>query len=327
LLTHKNSSASAELLAGKPEIPTRQVEACLGDPRAGSTVVAQGYDFEYQTCANQFEIRRANDCPLLYLFPQPIAEAFGVIYPAEYLPFQFHELRGLTRWARDFVQGGKARSILKLSGATGKILDVGCGSGMLLRQIARAKGNRGNLWANDLSADLLEPIRREGFETIPGLIDNLDTAERFRVITLNQVIEHLPDPKSAVRRLSNLLEPRGYLFFETPCIDGLDAKLFRTRYWGGYHIPRHFWLFNEASLTQLLEGAGMRVVEVSYLCSPAFWIQSFHHLLLDHGWYRVARFFSEKNPLLLAPFTALDLIRIAAGARTTNIRVIAQKSD
>ena len=140
-----------------------------------------------------------------------------------------------------------------------------------------------------------------------GRAEDLNPDERFQAITLNQVIEHLQNPKAAVERLTQLLAPGGYLFLETPSTDGLDARLFCKRYWGGYHIPRHFWLFNEASLRQLLEGAGLRVVEFRYLTSPVFWIQSFHHLVLDHGWFRLVRLISETNPLLLAPFTVLDM--------------------
>jgi SAM-dependent methyltransferase len=322
----ERSAARELLLKGKPEIPCQEVEACLGDPRSGFRPVATGYDFEYRTCANQFEIRRAADCDLLYVFPQPCAEALPVIYPPEYIPFQFHELRGPVRWARDLVQGRKAKAILHLAGNSGKILDVGTGSGMLLRQIARVKNSKENLYANDFSDGILAPLRKEGFRTIVGQAELLDTAERFDVICMNQVLEHLHDPVRVVRRLSELLAPGGFLFIETPNTASLDARLFGSRYWGGYHIPRHFWLFSEASLRQILTAEDLRVVEVKYLASPAFWIQSFHHALLDHGWFRVARFFSEKNPLLLAPATAADLLSIFFGGKTSNIRIVARKS-
>ncbi len=319
-------STAERLLAGKPRIPTDDVEACFGDSGSGWTVVGTGYDFEYRTCSNEFEIRRANDCQLLYVHPQPAAQALDIIYPSNYVPFRFNQLRGPARWARDFLQGGKARAIVKLVGMNGKILDVGAGSGVLIRQIARVKGNRENLWANDFSEEALASLHREGFQTIVGRAEDLNPDERFQAITLNQVIEHLQNPKAAVERLTQLLAPGGYLFLETPSTDGLDARLFRKRYWGGYHIPRHFWLFNEASLRQLLEGAGLRVVEFRYLASPVFWIQSFHHLVLDHGWIRLVRLISETNPLLLAPFTVLDMLQIVLGCKTSNVRVIAQKS-
>lgn len=300
------------------------MDPCLGDPRAGFTVVASGYDFEYRTCANEFEIRRAADCELLYVFPQPAPEALDTIYPPDYGPFQFHAMRGPARWGRDLVQGGKARAIVGLSGG-GRILDVGAGSGALLRQIARVKGGREGLYANDFSERILAPLAREGFRTIVGPAESLDVPERFQVICLNQVIEHLQNPVRVVERLAALLAPGGALFVETPSIDGADSRLFRRRYWGGYHIPRHFWLFSEASLRQLMAGGGLRVSEVRYLCSPAFWIQSCHHALLDRGWFRAARFFTERNPLLLAGFTALDLAAIALRRPTSNIRIVARK--
>lgn len=321
------SSARDRLLAGKPLIAARPVEPCIGDPRSGSTLVARGYDFEYRTCSNQFEMRRANDTDLIYISPQPAAEALSIIYPPQYVPFQFHEMRGPVRWARDFVQGRKAKAIIGLAGPEGKILDVGTGSGSLLRQIARVKRNKDHLYANDFAQTILEPLRREGFHTVVGHAESLDLEERFKVITLNQVLEHLENPAAVVKRLAHHLAPGGLLFIETPSIDGLDARIFRQRYWGGYHIPRHFWLFNEASLIALMENAGLRVRETRYLASPAFWIQSLHHVLVDSGWFRLARFFSEKNPLLLMPFTAFDLVTIALGGRTSNIRIVAEQVD
>lgn len=308
-------------------ISTRQVESCIGNVMSGSTPAAEGYDFEYLSCSNEFELRRANDVDVIYLSPQPAPDALPVIYPPHYGPFQFHEMRGPARWARDLVQGKKAGAILSLAGPQGRILDVGAGSGILLRHIARVRGSRERLWANDFSEEILEPLRSEGFKTIAGRAEHLEPEERFDVITLNQVIEHLENPPAVVARLSRLLAPGGFLFLETPSIDGLDARIFSRRYWGGYHIPRHFWLFNQTSLAQLIEGAGLRLYEVRYLASPVFWIQSLHHALLDHGWRRLSKFFTEKNPVLLAPFTAFDLARIACGGKTSNIRIVAQKPN
>jgi ubiquinone/menaquinone biosynthesis C-methylase UbiE len=321
----EHASPADRWLAGKPTVLTHPVEACLGNPAAGSTVIASGYDFEYATCANQFEIRRANDCALLYVFPQPAPESLPVIYPKDYIPFQFNELGGIVRWARDFIQRGKARALGALAGDTGKILDVGTGSGMLLRLLARVRGSRENLWANDFSEEIAAPLAKEGFQTLVGPAESLETSERFRVITLNQVIEHLQNPVRVVERLELLLENGGYLFIETPSTDGKDSRIFRRRYWGGYHIPRHFFIFNEASLRQLLEGAGLQVVEVRYMCSPAFWIQSFHHALLDKGWTRLSKFFTVKNPILLAIFTTMDTLTIWFGGKTSNIRIVGKE--
>lgn len=319
------SSAGRSALGGKPEIPTIAVEACLGDSRAGFEIVGTGYDFEYRTCANQFEIRRNVDSGVCYVHPQPSRESLGVIYPPDYGPFQFQSVRGPSRWARDLVQRGKAAAILALAGPSGKILDVGTGSGMLVRQLVQVGAARENVYANDFTAEVLAPLAEEGFRTIVGLAETIDVEEQFHVICLNQVLEHLANPVQVVARLASLLVPGGCLFIETPSTDGLDCRLFQRGYWGGYHIPRHFSIFNESSLRRLVGDAGLEVAEVRYLASPAFWIQCFHHALFDRGWFVAAKFFTIKNPVLLAAATAIDLITILIGRPTSNIRIVGMK--
>lgn len=315
-----------EQLKGKPLIETAQVDATLIGASSDSRVVATGYDFEYRTCVNHFELRQTADGNIIFVNPQPKAAALDVIYPPEYIPFQFSTMKGPARLARDFLQGGKARAILKLAGPQGKILDVGCGAGSLLRQLVRLGGNKANIYGNDFSEEALAPLRAEGFNTIAGTVEELALEQQFEVITMLQVLEHMDNPAQVLQKLGRLLKPGGYLFIETPSIDGLDAHLFKNRYWGGYHIPRHFWLFNETSLRQQLAQAGLELAQVKYMCSPAFWIQSVHHLLFDKGWLRVASFFSEKNPALLAFFTLLDSGWLVLGRKTSNIRVVARKA-
>jgi len=43
----------------------------------------------------------------------------------------------------------------------------------------------------------------------------------------------------------------GALVVETPNLDSWDARLFKETWWGGYHIPRHWTLFDANSLRRL----------------------------------------------------------------------------
>lgn len=320
-------SATQNLVTNQPKIETKLVECCMGDPKTGATLVASGYDFEYETCANLFEFYKANDCDVIFINPQPKAETLSTIYPPNYFPFQFNKMKGIVRIARDFMQRQKAKAILKVVGSTGNILDIGTGSGILLRQLAVILNDKSRLFANDFSAGTLEELKSEGFSILVGQAESLQTDVKFQAITLMQVLEHLENPVKVVQQLKNLLEPGGYLWIELPSIDGLDAKLFKKGYWGGYHIPRHFWLFNEKSLTRLLQEAGLEVVQVQYMASPSFWIQSLHHLFLDRGQTKIAKLFTAKNPVLLAIFTTIDLVTGLLGKPTSNMRMVAKKPN
>jgi len=81
---------------------------------------------------------------------------------------------------------------------------------------------------------------------------------RFDVITLWDVIEHLPDPHRAVAEISRCLRPGGRLALTTGDVESLVARLSGER-WHLYTIPEHLFFFSRRSLHLLLEAHGLRV--------------------------------------------------------------------
>lgn len=293
-------------------------------------VAATGLDFEYATCSNDFTFKQAEPSGLLYLDPRPTEGALGVIYPPDYEPYRFEELPGLVRRARDWMQSRKAAKIVaeakRLGAATGdktRVIDVGCGNGTLLRLLRAQAPKHWELHGSDLNAEILKPLAKEGITTHVGL--PLKRAGSFDVVVLNQVIEHFADVRGLVTSCFELLKPGGVIVIETPNTEGWDAQLFEPRHWGGYHFPRHFYLFSPTNLSRLLRDQGFSVARVSALPSPAFWVQSFHHALVDSGFKRVAKFFVIRNPLLLLQFTLIDLFQILVTRSSSNMRVVAIK--
>ncbi len=294
--------------------------------RDSSDIIASGYDFEYATCNQEFFLRKCNNCDLVYLSPRPDIAELSRIYPPQYNPFHFHKIRNpIVRWGRNFVQRRKVSIIKELLCKRANIIDVGCGSGTLLMLLKKFGREDWHLFGNDFNLECLEQLRRVGIETIPGRFEDISTDLRFDLIILNQTIEHLEYPAKVIKKAVELLASKAFLFIEIPSIEGLDAKIFRRRYWGGYHIPRHWTLFSSASISKLLKAHGFQQVKISYLTSPSFWIQSFHHYFLDKDYSKSwVDFWAFKNPFLLGFFTLLDAVTIARGCPTSNMRVIAQ---
>jgi|JI8StandDraft_2_1071088.scaffolds.fasta_scaffold28934_2 SAM-dependent methyltransferase len=287
--------------------------------------IATGRDFEYGTCDNEFQFLQAQPSGLVFLANRPVAEALPVIYPDHYEPYRFESFPGLLRRARDWVQRGKVRVIRQYAPPGGDILDVGCGSGQLLRLI-RAHGRADwKLHANEMHQPSLDRLAEQGFITHAGPIQQVPGDALFDVIVLNQVIEHFADVHGLLAACRRLLRPGGVLLIETPSTSGMDFELFKTRHWGGYHVPRHFYLFNAHSLGQLLAEHGFAVKNTQYLASPAFWTQSLHHRAMESRLARWAAWFHLKNLPLTALVTLIDLVRIALGLKTSNMRVAARR--
>lgn len=285
---------------------------------------ATGYDFEYTTTTEEYAFKLAEKSGMLVLDPRPAPSALEIIYPKEYEPYQFHRMPWVLRKARNMVQGFKVNTLLMHLPTDAKILDIGCGNGSLL-QIIKEKSENTQLHANDLSKECMDELQKMGFVTHNCSYAEIALYDFFDAIILNQVIEHFSDPRSLLLHCNKLLKKGGILFIETPSIDGIDAKIFARRYWGGYHFPRHFYLFNEDSLKRLADECAFKTVRVNYIASPAFWTQSFHHLLLDKGFPMLAKIMHLKNIPLTVLMTIVDMLSVAFGKRTSNMRLIAKK--
>jgi SAM-dependent methyltransferase len=137
------------------------------------------------------------------------------------------------------------------------------------------------------------------------------------LVIMSQILEHLRDPVAVLRNVGRKLSPGGCVLVETPNQGGLDFWLFRERYWGAYHIPRHFHLFSRATLSAAVERAGLRVIRRGFL--SALGLDS----VARSG--RFGEFLNMRNLPVVALFSALDMLAIAAGRETSNQFVLAGK--
>lgn len=209
------------------------------------------------------------------------------------------------------------------------ILDLGCGDGRLLSLFQRAGVPAGLLHGVEISDASAAAARARGFQVQAGRFETLNfPPEKFGLVVMQQVLEHVSDARAVLGQVFRALQPGGVLIIETPNIASWDHALFRSRYWGGYHIPRHLVLFSARSLSRLLSYTGFQVMRTESLLSPCFWIQSVHHLFAERGAPAALLHLLDPHrpgPLPLGVFSALDLVGRALQI-TSNMRVIARKS-
>lgn len=101
-----------------------------------------------------------------------------------------------------------------------KILDVGCGGGLLTKSLAALSADVTGI---DLAEDLLEVARKhsQGLQHPPTYLHQSaesyaeEHPETFDMIACLELIEHVPDPKSLLQALSHMLKNEGSLFIST----------------------------------------------------------------------------------------------------------------
>jgi SAM-dependent methyltransferase len=137
----------------------------------------------------------------------------------------------------------------------GRWLDVGFGNGSLL---LTAKEYGFDVVGCDLRAGSVEAIRSVGIEAHCADITQLQ-ASPFKVISMADVLEHMPFPKVGLSAAHRLLEPGGVLFVsmpnsESPAWDILN-RANANPYWGEVE---HYHNFGRSRLFSLLEEMGFR---------------------------------------------------------------------
>ncbi len=132
------------------------------------------------------------------------------------------------------------------------VLDFGCGNGGFLlnaKEVARSVAG-------------IEPenclktyFRTEGLEVFSSIED---AADSFDVITMFHVLEHIPDPRTILKKLCEKLNDGGQLIVEVPNADDALLKLYQCEPFSNFtYWSCHLFLFTPSTLTALAKQAGL----------------------------------------------------------------------
>ena len=135
------------------------------------------------------------------------------------------------------------------------VLDLGCGRGSLLAELARL-GARG-IGLERAGPGLLGA--QAGFEMRFGeLTDQRFLAESFDAVVLWHSLEHLEHPRAVLAEVGRIIKPGGLLVIAVPNNASWQARFFGRR-WFHLDLPRHLHFFGHAGLLHLLRQQGYAV--------------------------------------------------------------------
>ncbi len=218
--------------------------------------------------ARSFGLLRCPSCGSYRIDPMPLHHNVeGAEFYSEYYA---DKISGANRHSR-YWQVVRRTPALATPGEAA--LDIGSGEGTLCEEL-RAAGWR-RVVGVEISAARVARARHRypEIEFFEGTLERLPLPEQaFDLITMDNVIEHLPDPRAVLTRIASLLTPGGRCVLITPNMNSGSFRLLGRRWTPELAPHAHVYLFTAASLMKLMSQSGLITdTHGSFHVSPCQW--------------------------------------------------------
>ena len=230
---------------------------------------------DYTVSNQKFDLVYNEKMEMYETFPQPKIEDLGAYYESEDYISHTDSKKSLTdklyQIVKSYTLNNKLKLINSFQTESKNILDVGCGTGDFLLKCKNngwdVTGVEPNKNANDLATSKL-------FESTTSKIhQNLFDLkhEKFDVITLWHVLEHVPNLEDYILKLKSLLKPDGILIIAVPNFKSYDAYYYKE-FWAAFDVPRHLWHFSKKSIELLFSKIQMNVRKTNPMIFDSFYV-------------------------------------------------------
>lgn len=222
----------------------------------------------------EFTLHRCRHCRLVFTVPQLSQDELRALYTAPYYEKRTLRFGALIERAVSWSRRRLADTICRL-GPPGRVLEIGCGRGEILRMLRQRGWTVTGLELNEAAARRARDLLGSDVVVGPYQPDRFP-AGAFDAVILWHVLEHLVNPSRVIADLARLVRPGGFVAIAVPNIESWQAAVTRE-HWLHLDVPRHTVHFSEAWLRTALKAAGFRVGEVnqfSFEFSAFGWIQS-----------------------------------------------------
>ncbi len=259
----------------------------------------------------EFNFFVCKNCGLIFQNPQLSDKELAPYYPKEYVAYDFKKdgRNNLISLLYKTYHSEKGNPILKFAflpvrnllrsmpkKINARYLDIGCGSGNFLRFVKENK-----MQPHGVDPFLEKPIKELNIKNT-DLFKAKYPSEYFDFITLNNVLEHVPNPLEVLKECNRILKRDGKIFVNVPNSSSLNYHLFSWR-WVSLELPRHLFIYSNKTLNIYGKKAGLKIERFNHKSEPFTILGSLEYLYNS--------LVKRENPIHNSKFIANPIINLA----------------
>jgi len=225
--------------------------------------VCAGQSFSPLFIKNDEPFVRCNVCQLMLINPRPVLGQVQQTYDSEYSEHYIKKadkkLKRCAKWVqrvqRKFTQQGRW-------------LDVGCSAGFVVAAAHNAGFDAYGVEIEPAAVKYANEVLKLP-NVVAGVLEKQDySSEFFDVVSLYDVIEHVPDLNLIVAELKRILAPNGVIEIRTPDVGHwLTPKDLSS--WKEVKPSEHLYYFDHSTLGQIFANHGLAVANRRLMFKPA----------------------------------------------------------
>ncbi|WP_282048735.1 class I SAM-dependent methyltransferase [Maribacter aquivivus] len=223
---------------------------------------------DYLVTQESFQLQY--DSKLDMLITKPVPEDLEKYYdPNNYISHSDSGnglLEKIYQTVKRYTLNKKVKLINKYTIEEKKLLDIGCGTGEFL---FNAKNKN---WKT-VGVELNQNARKKATDKKLEIYKSLDAInnQKFDVITLWHVLEHLSDLDNQINKITSLLNKNGTLIIAVPNYKSYDAQYYKE-FWAAYDTPRHLWHFSQNAIKTIFINKKIEVVETLPMYFDSYYV-------------------------------------------------------
>lgn len=244
-------------------------------PSCGSQKIEQYTTIkDHSVSGKVFGIYKCLHCSLQFTQHAPAQDSISKYYQsADYVSHTDTKeglINKLYHLVRTFTLGNKRKMISRFTGRkTGKILDIGCGTGAFLNEMKQHGWQTEGLEPDNTAIEKANSLYGI-FAKSPDELFKLD-ASSYNAVTMWHVLEHVHQLQEYIAQLKKIIKDDGVIFIAVPNYTSFDASHYKEN-WAAYDVPRHLYHFSPESMKVLIEKHGLNIKTIKPMWFDSFYV-------------------------------------------------------